>query len=206
MGSRGCEDSFCESSPLNSDKFISDECRNIEYDVVEPEVAASVIRPYFDAVRDTFASFVPVPSCGPMAKLADVVFVVNEKRHDTPRHFAACRNDGKQLEFAPQFVELPVATMVAILAHEFGHAADFAYPAHWRIQPGGPGLAEWIGDPQESKWGRNWAKSWESRSPDQVEWTADGIATVVTGRSIGYCGPCTLQCFDQGILRPKGLR
>lgn len=191
---------------MKSSRFVTQECVQAEYEVLEPEVAASIVRPHFDAVRDLFCEYVPEGWGEPMSRLADVSFVVDQKMHDSPRHFAACRDDGKQLIFAPQFVELPVQTLVAILAHEFGHAADFAYPAHWRLMPAEPGVATWIGDPAKSKWGRAWQKTWMDRGKDHIEWTADGIAMAVTGRSIGYCGPCMLQHFDKGITRPKGLR
>lgn len=191
---------------MKDSKFVNDACRELNFEAVEPEVAASIIRPYFDAVRDEFASFVPMGARESMSLLSEAIFVVEADRHDSPRHFAACRDDGLHLSFAPQLVELPVENMVAILAHEFGHAADFAYPGYWRLQPGCPGVAEWIGDPETTKWGRHWLRTWMDRGRDHVEWTADGIATAVTGRSIGYCGPCALQAFDRGLERPKGLR
>jgi hypothetical protein len=191
---------------VKSSRFVSQECVEAEYDVLPPEVVASVVRPHFDAVRDLFSEYVPAGWKEPLSKLQHVTFVVDSEMHDSPRHFAACRTDGKQLILAPQFVQLPVETLVAILAHEFGHAADFAYPAHWRLMPAGPGVAEWIGEPSETKWGRAWQKTWLGRNKDHVEWTADGIAMAVTGRAIGYCGPCVLQHFDEGVPRPKGLR
>lgn len=49
-------------------------------------------------------------------------------------------------------------------------------------------------------------QAWMNRDPDTVEFTADAIAEHVTGRKIGYCGPCLLQCFDRGRRRPRGLR
>ena len=47
---------------------------------------------------------------------------------------------------------------------------------------------------------------WGDRHPDQVEWSADAIVKAVTGRSLGYCGRCMLQCFSGGKPRPAGLR
>lgn len=189
-----------------SNSFITQACRDKVYDPVDPEVAAVILRPHFDAVRDLFSEFVPPGASEPLTRLADVVFVVDVDRHDTPRHFAACRDDGRQLVLAPEIVDLPVENLVAILAHEFGHAADFAYPGFWRLQPGGPGLAEYLGDPDATKWGRENLRRWPTRGADHIEWTADGIAMAVTGRSVGYGGPCMLQRFDDGVPRPRGLR
>jgi len=170
------------------------------------DTAEAVIAPHWDAVRDTYVEFAPEGSGG-LVRLRKTKFVMDPEMHDSPRHFAACREDGMMMLFAPQLVDLPVETMVAILAHEFGHAADFAYPAHWVMPGSGPGTARWVGE-QDSKQWREWRKAWRSRTRDQIEWTADGIAQAVTGRKIGYCGEvgCMLQCFDKGQLRPAGLR
>lgn len=168
------------------------------------EVAASILQPYFDDARTSFAGFEVEPGQR-LSKAAKTRFVVDAGFHDTDRHFAATRDDGLLMYFAPEYINLPVETATAIMAHEFGHALDFLYPGHWLMPAQGPGKATWIGPPGQSKAGRKWLKLWRSRTRDQVEWAADGIAQVVIGRRIGYCGDCMLQCF-RGKPRPKGLR
>jgi hypothetical protein len=169
------------------------------------EIVRAIMRPHFDAVQDEFVSFRPEGSLGALGRLRKTKFVIDQKMHDTERHFAACRDDGLLIYFAPQIVDLPVETLVAITAHEFGHAADHAYPAYW-LMPSGPGKAQWLGAPPETKHGRRWQRLWRERSRDQIEWAADGIAQAVTGRKLGYCGDCLIQCYQGGIERPAGLR
>lgn len=176
------------------------------------EIAYAVLQPHFDAVRDLFASFSPAPGVK-LAKLIQTKFLIDAKvgrggtrlPHCEGRHYAATRDDGLRMYFAPDFVTLPFETMVAILAHEFGHAADHTYPASWLMPPGGPGKATWIGQ-EDTRRHREWQRLWRDRSIDQIEWAADGIAEAVTGRRIGYSGACMLQRFDAGIERPVGLR
>lgn len=180
------------------------------------EIVAAVLQPHFAAVRDVFASFPPAPGVT-LGKLHKTRFIIDPKirRGGTKlpgcdcRHFAACRDDGLLMLFAPEFIELPTETLVAILAHEFGHAADHAYPAHWYMPGAGPARAIWIGQ-EDTKRHRAWQRVWRDRNSsdrrDQIEWAADGIAEAITGKSIGYCGDCMLQCFDAGAERPEGLR
>jgi hypothetical protein len=157
-----------------------------------------------------------------------VRFEVVPDAHDTERHFARMRTDGKLMQLAPEVVDLPDETLVAMLAHEFGHAADHAYPGCWSWPKVGAGESVWVGgtDKERAAAWRNifgkadarsrhanddaevagrWMGAWHRRNEDQVEWTADAIAFAVTGRKIGYCGKCMLQCFS-GIERPAGLR
>lgn len=125
--------------------------------------------------------------------------------HDTERHFAACRDDGTAIVVAPELVELPVGTAVAILAHELGHATDFLYPAEFALDSSGSAQRrerDVVGDVQ---WAR-WVKAWEQRDADLVERTADALAELATGSRIGYLGPCRLQAFNRGMARPQGLR
>lgn len=173
----------------------------------ELEIAREIVRPHWDAVRDTYLAFVPPNESEGLVKVADIKFDIDPERHDSVRHFAACRDDGLHMVFAPQIVDLEVDTLVAILAHEFGHAADFLYPAHFRMPDDGPAKAEWIGQPEATKWGRHWAKKWATRTRDQIEWAADGIAEAVIGKHLTYCGDLLLQCLcGRGIERPAGLR
>lgn len=169
------------------------------------ELAREIVRPHWDAVRDVYAAFVP-DGVTSLDRVMQIRFDISPERHDSVRHFAACRDDGLHMEFAPQIVDLPVERLVAIFSHEFGHALDFLYPAHWRMPDEGAGKAEWIGQPEATKWGRHWAKKWAVRTRDQIEWAADGIAEAVTGKHLTYCGPLMLQCFTCGIERPAGLR
>jgi hypothetical protein len=165
------------------------------------EIAATILQPHFDAVRDVYCEFRP-SSTTQLTKLARTRFLVDPAMHDSGRHFAGCRQDGMLIKIAPEAVELPIKTLVAILAHEFGHAADFAYPGRWVTARDAP--ARW----NERDGGRKiraWRKAWAERSDDQMEWDADSIAWAVTGQRIGYCGPCLLQCFN-GQPRPEGLR
>jgi hypothetical protein len=169
------------------------------------EIAAAVLQPHFDAVRDAFLAYRADADHEGFVKLKKTKFVVDPKIRDSIRHFAACRDDGLLILFAPECVDLPDTTLVPIVAHELGHALDHLYPAEW-MQGAGPGKARWIGDRGDSKMGRRWKRLWRERSRDQIEWTADGIAETVTGQKLGYCGACMLQCFNAGVERPAGLR
>ena len=181
----------------------------------DPEIAAVVLAPYFDAVRDTFASFEPVTGVR-LERLRKTGFLVDPDVHDSPRHYAACRDDGAQLLFAPEIAtEVDAETLVTILAHEFGHAADLAYPGDWCVLRAGSETQEavWIGERRDraaEHW-RSWL--WPRRGDDEIEWAADCIAERVTGRSVHYCGRCLLQCFSPAkrrpqkyVRRPAGLR
>jgi hypothetical protein len=172
--------------------------------VLDAEVAAVILEPHFDAVRDTFVEYAPEPG-SQLTKLKKTRFVVDPEVHDSERHFAMCRDDGALIRIAPEAAELPLENLVAILSHEFGHAADFAYPAKWVTPPRGSGEAVWLGD-RDDKPARKWLRLWSERNDDQVEWAADSIASTVTGIEIRYCGRCVLQCFSGDKRRPAGLR
>lgn len=192
---------------------------------LKEEFVYAVLQPYFDEVRNIFASFSPAKGMK-LAKLKKTKFLVDAKvgRGGTKlphcaggRHFAATRDDGLLMYIAPRLVELPEENVVAILSHEFGHAADHAYPAHFIMPPGGPGKAIYIGH-DDTKRHRDWRRLWRNRSLDQIEWAADGIAEAVTGCEIGYAGDCMIQSFTGMALcvgdstcpppvrRPAGLR
>lgn len=166
-------------------------------------MAAAVIRPYFDAVRDTFACFEIGPGTA-LDRVMKVRYVVDADIHDKPRHYAATTEDGLRMFYAPEIIDLDEDVMIAIITHEFGHAADFLYPCRWVTPGDGPAPAVWV--PEEHSDAKAWRKLWPRRSRDQVEWAADGIAECVTGQRIGYRGECILQCFNGGIDRPAGLR
>lgn len=178
--------------------------------------ARTVIEPYFDSAREAFVD-------AGLRRAAEVRLDIDEKMHDTPRHFAAARDDGRLIIVAPHAAGLPVDTLVAIIMHELGHATDFAYPTRFQLRDGE--LIEW----QSPDWatpnerralaGLDWAekslrlpaynrqKQWQSRDEDEVERTADAIASRVFGSPMFYRGECLLQSFQSGTApRPEGLR
>jgi len=180
------------------------------------DASVAILAPHFDAVRDVFSSFEVAPGTK-LSRLRKTGMLVDPGVRDSRRHYAGCREDGRQIVIAPQAADLPVPTLVAIIAHEFGHAADFAYPATWTFRGRGePAL--WDAEAYELD-GRDFSRGrgevkgatarrrlWARRHPDQVEWTADAVVQAVTGRPLGYCGRCMLQCFSGGKPRPAGLR
>jgi hypothetical protein len=106
------------------------------------------------------------------------------------RHVASTRADGLDMHLSPDLARLDPATRTAILAHEWGHAADFLYPGRW------------LDDGNEE---RSLAK-WRRRNRDEIEAAADQIAEGVTGRPIYYAGPRTVQTLSPAPFRcPGGL-
>ncbi|MBW2673319.1 MAG: hypothetical protein JRD89_07910 [Deltaproteobacteria bacterium] len=170
----------------------------VELDI---EQAASIVAPCFDAVRDVFVAHLVEPGVK-LDLLRRTRLLIEPGAHDCDRHFAACRTDGRQIQLAPEAADLPLETLTSILAHEFGHAADFSYPAHFRLVARYE-AAQWR--PLPSRGAPRKVAAWQERSEDQIEWTADAIAFLVTGRQVGYCGPCMVQCWN-GLDRPSGLR
>jgi len=166
---------------------------------VTPEKALLILEPYFLAMQETFVG-------AGLDAAKRVQLYVAPSMHDSPRHFAGTRDDGIVVMLAPEMVELPENTVAAIIAHEFGHAADFLYPGEFALGPERVAMrrnrSAFDGD---DHWAR-WVKEWEKRDDDVVEFVADAIAEMVTGRRIGYTGPCKLQAFDRGKARPQGLR
>jgi len=131
---------------------------------------------------------------------------VDREMHDTARHFAACDSTGKQILLAPEMVELPEDTVLAIIAHELGHACDFLYPGQFALR-GEDEPALWR-EPESMKpkhW-HKWLRDWARRDHDMVELTADAIAHFAIGVRYGYRGPCLIQTFGATRLRPVGLR
>jgi hypothetical protein len=165
-------------------------------------MAALIIAPSFDAVRDVYLA--AHDRLGDDGGIALVEFRINPARHDTERHFAACTTTGKRIEIAPEGADLPLDTLAAILCHEFGHASDFLHPGRWefvsREKP-----ARWISDDASADKKKAVQRRWLNRTDDEIEFWADAIAYAVTGKRVGYCGPCLIQCFE-GQLRPRGLR
>lgn len=161
--------------------------------------ALLVIEPYFIANQEIFEAAGFERVCRTRLYCAPWV-------HDSPRHFAACREDGLAVIVAPELAEKDERMVLAILAHELGHATDYLYPGEFVLGPGRKArrrVQAEFGDDQ--RWIR-WLKSWEDRDDDTVEFVADAIAELATGMPIGYVGPCKLQSFARGQARPQGLR
>lgn len=156
-----------------------------------------MLDPYFEAVRARYIER-GLERCR-KTKLWCAPWV-----HDTPRHFAACTDDGEQIYAAPDLADLPDQTVLAIFAHEFGHATDFLYPAEFQLGRAGADRRDF--SVVSEKQVRAWITGWNQRDADLVEQSADAIAEFVLGMRIGYAGPCQLQCFNRGVARPAGLR
>lgn len=175
---------------------MSDSCTDTVTELSRAQ-AQAVLEPYFIAIQEIFVD-------AGYNECSKVRFSVRSDMHDTPRHFAAATEDGKQIFFAPEAVELPEHTVLAIMAHEFGHICDFARPACHVLD--GNGLTVRRKSECPAKQWNKWLTAWEERDYDCVERTADAIAESVMGATIGYSGPCMLQTFLGGKPRPTGLR
>ena len=156
-----------------------------------------VVEPYFDEVKGHFVDY-------GLDRVARVRLECAGWVHDTERHYAACETTGRFIVVAPEFADLPEQTILAILAHEFGHAADYCYPGEFSLTR--DGVVRRQLERHSEKQVRAWLSGWQSRDDHAVEVTADRIAEQVMQMPIGYCGPCLLQCFDAGIRRPVNLR
>ena len=169
------------------------------------EEAEAVIDPYFLAVQEVFVG-------AGLTKCKKVRLEIAPWLHDSPRHFAACETSGRLIITAPEFAELPEGTLLAIMSHEFGHAVDFLYPGEFVLVDDGelvrmPAVPAKLVNKKAEQANLARSKAWEKRDKDTIERSADAIAEMATGHTIGYCGPCELQCFDRGH-RPRraGLR
>lgn len=167
---------------------------------VTGDEAFAILEPYFLAVRTQFVEQAP--------RVKKVQLDISRQMHDTARHFAGW--SGRAVLASPEMVHLPEETVLAILSHEFGHAVDFLYPGAY-VLVDGEGLVhqgDVAGSDKRAEQARvAIARRWEKRDDDTVERTADAIAEMVLGRSIGYSGPCLLQTFGPGVRpRPEGLK
>jgi len=166
---------------------------------LSPDEAHCVLEPYFEVVQALYLG-------AGLELVKRTRFYVAPEIHDTPRHYAACRDDGTAILVAPELAELPDAVVLAILCHEFGHATDFLYPGEFVMgKPEAPAARRSREAFEDKHWAR-WMRSWSERDDDTVERTADAIAEFVTGVRYGYLGPCNLQSFDSTKARPQGLR
>jgi len=188
-----------------------------------PEVAWGVLRPIWTELTARFAAkSMPEPSL--VTKVT-----IDPKWHDSCRHFAAVAADGSEAFFAPQLIDMPMATIVAIMAHECGHIVDLRNPGiYWyRLAPATasamrtmmqilvavppeelastPVLMQMLTRPKRPE---RVLKLWDDRSRDEVENVADKLAESVLGRKIGYVGgeTCLVQAVGKGKPRPVGLR
>lgn len=159
--------------------------------------ALCILEPFFEEARSLFLD-------AGYELVARTRLAVSDEMADTERHFAACREDGELCLVAPHMVELPVPTVVAILAHEVGHATDFLYPGRFVLTADGIADRD-LSQVSERQRGR-WLRAWRERDDYVVELTADRLAESVYGSPIGYTGPCLLQSFRGGVPRPEYLR
>jgi len=163
-----------------------------------PEEAYVVLEPYFNVVREEYVKY------GLKLCRRTRLFVA-PGMHDSPRHFGACKDDGSMILLAPELADVPDTVMLAIMAHELGHATDFLYPGEFVLGDGGPALRRSKRDTDDKQWSK-WLKAWHRRDDDVIELTADAIAERVMGAPYGYQGPCAIQSFDAVRARPMGLR
>lgn len=177
---------------------MTEACPDTATDLTDEE-AHLILEPYFDAVRERYLD-------AGLDRCKHTRLIIDTSMHDTARHFAACQTDGKIIMLAPEMVELPEETVLAIVAHEIGHACDFLYPGEFAMaQEDEPALRRSPESMKAKHWHR-WLRDWEARDDDLVEMTADAIAHHVLGVRYGYRGPCLIQTFGAQRLRPVGLR
>ena len=165
---------------------------------LSPDAAHAVLEPFYLALCEQFVD-------AGLKRCQRVKFYCAPGQHDTPRHFGATSEDGREIVVAPELAELPVETVSALIAHELGHAVDFLYPGEWVLGREREAIRRKRAPGDDEQWER-WMRAWKERDADVIEFTADAIAEWATGRRIGYLGPCLLQAFDKGQARPAGLR
>ncbi len=173
-------------------------CRDLTTDLTNEE-ALSILEPYFDAVREDYVA-------AGLTRCSKTRLVIDPAMHDTARHFAACQDDGLVILLAPELAEIDDKAVLAVIAHELGHAVDFLYPGQFAMR-GDSEPAEYRSpESMKAKHWHRWLKDWEKRDADLVEMTADAIAHRVMGVRYGYLGPCLIQSFGARRVRPVGLR
>ena len=178
-------------------------CRRIPAALTADEAYAA-IEPFFVETRRLFIE-------RGLTRVKETRLLIDPEAHDTPRHFAGCIETGKEIVVAPEFATLPVDNVVAIIAHEFGHACDFLYPGRFFLAEGELVSMREAGrrvavEDMDQRSVYNVRKQWETRDAHAVEVTADRVAEFVTSRTIQYAGPCMLQTYGPGKSRPRALR
>lgn len=195
-----------EAARRHGSRRVNDGCPFVRSSLTCDESLA-ILDPFFEAVREVFVGS-EMELFG-QSKMRRVRAECAPWVHDKARHFAGATEDGRSILVTPELAELPELTVVAILAHEFGHAMDFAYPAMFGWSPDGlvHRSAVSAADPKRQAQAATAAmRQWRDRDADTVERMADAIAERITGRRIGYAGPCMLQTLGGGAPRPAGLR
>jgi hypothetical protein len=162
----------------------------------ENDQAFAILEPIFAELRSRFVD-------RGLEELRRTRLSMDPSIHDTPRHFAATRDDGLLVYFAPSLTNLPNDIVFGIIGHELGHAADFSKPARFALDDEGRLLIR--PDDADVDW-PTLVKRWSARDEDAIERSADAIASWVLGTAIGYRGPCLLQSLSGGVPRPAGLR
>lgn len=152
--------------------------------------AKELLRNGFDQVRRSFVA------CG-LDKLSRTRFSIENWVRDSDRHFAACRTDGSLIVVSADLGRLPPDKMVAVLAHECGHAVDYLYPGSFMLAGKRLDVVQ-SGTRSNQSVPHQRYLAWERRDDHAVEVTADRIAEFVMQRPIVYCGPCKIQTFDLG--------
>jgi hypothetical protein len=162
--------------------------------------AAMLLDPFIDEVRRGYLAF-------GLGKIERVKVKISEEARDGLRHFAMCRTDGGLIVLSPDVIGLPVATAQGIIAHEFGHAADYLYPGAFQRAAFGKAVFHEYGQRSNDGVPQGVADRWRARTDDEIELDADAIAETVLKVKIGYAGPCMLETIGAGVRpRPPGLR
>ncbi|MHC4617126.1 MAG: hypothetical protein ACYTEQ_05165 [Planctomycetota bacterium] len=165
---------------------------------IDEAEAIEVLLPQWEQICEIFEEH------GHMEPSEVSTLVVTPDVHDTCRHFAATRDDGKVVYVAPEMCHLPLEVVAGVLAHEAGHVVDMRNPGIFWFRYGDLCAVEEL----PTKRLRKHLREWGERSDDEIERVADAIATEAIGTKIGYVGPpyCLVQAVGRGIRRPKGLR
>ena len=177
---------------------MTEACADTRTDLSLDE-ALVVLEPYFEVMRERYLA-------AGLERCSEVELYSAAWVHDSARHFAACTIDGDPaIIAAPELAELDPFVVLAVFAHEFGHAVDYLYPGEFALRGDGPAVRITEGEQDPKHW-RQWLRWWKTRDDDTLEFTADAIAEHVLGVRYGYQGPCSIQSFHATAARPRGLR